>query len=451
MPRETFRKDTCAGLTVTSMTNKTIILPFDEATYATLLEDTSAYKACVQGYIDAHPELFPDTIRDGWSLYGFPQPSIKQGLRVRRLLTKADGQVWQLRPSFMMPYMTCKTALAEHILFLQKWAPAWALAHVFELDVMTIHRLSRHMGRYNLVGTTVKQAELLPRDLGADEKFSAISGERVYLATTVGDHCLLGASVSVGAGEENLTEAYRCLLGASVSVGAGEENLTEAYRQFQYEAQQVQSDYAPETVNTDGWQATMNAWRTLFPTICVIQCFLHAVLGIRNVATKATKALYDDIIEKVWEVYEANTKRRFAQRLRRLREWGTTLKDCPLKTALQKLCKKKAGFLPAYDFPHCLRTSNMVDRLMRGMDKYLCAHQGFHGTLASAEYGIRSYCLLTNFRPSLYNPVTGIKNTAPSTPFYELNGFTYHSSWLQNMLIATSKQEIYRFQQKQLG
>jgi hypothetical protein len=428
--RETFRKETCAGLNVTHTPNKTIVLPFDEATYATLLEDTSAYKTCVQGYIDAHPELFPDTIRDGWSLYGFTQTSIKQGLRVRRLLTKADGQVWQLRPSFMMPYMTCKTALAEHILFLQKWAPAWALAHVFELDVMTIHRLSQHMGRYNLVGTTVKQAELLPRDLGADEKFSAISGERVYLATTVGDNCFLGASVCVGAGEENLTEAYR---------------------HFQHEVQQVQPDYAPDTVNTDGWQATMKAWRTLFPTICVIQCFLHAILGIRNVATKATNALYVDIIAKAWEVYEAKTKRSFAQRMRRLREWGDTLKDCPLKTTLQKLCKKKAGFLPAYDFPHCLRTSNMIDRLMRGMEKYLCAHQGFHGTLASAEYGIRSYCLLTNFRPSLYNPVTGSKNIAPSTPFSQLNGFTYHSSWLQNMLIATSRQEIYQFQQKQLG
>lgn len=295
---------------------------------------------------------------------------------------------------------------------------------------MTIHRLSTHMGRYNIVGTTVKQAELIPKDLGADEKFSDISGERVYLATTVGDNCFLGASVSAGAGEENLTEAYG---------------------QFQQDAQQVQPDYQPDTVNTDGWQATMNAWRKLFPSMCVIQCFLHAVLSLRHVATKATSPLYGDSVEKVWHAYKASTKRGFAQRLRRLREWGDTLKDSPLKAKLQKLCQKKAGFLPAYDFPTCLRTSNMVDRLMRGMDKYLCAHQSFHGTLVSAEYGIRSYGLLTNFRPFMYNPVTGIKHIAPSTPFHELNGFTYPSCWLQNMLIATSKQGIYRFQQKQLG
>jgi hypothetical protein len=234
-------------------------------------------------------------------------------------------------------------------------------------------------------------------------------------------------------------------------VGAGEEELTAAYSQFQREAQQVQPDYQPETVNTDGWQATMNAWKRLFPTICLLQCFLHALLSIRHVATTATKALYDTIAEKVWQVYKAQTARSFSQRIRRLREWGTTLRESPLKTKLLRLCHKKAGFLPAYEFPTCLRTSNMIDRLMRGMDKYLFAQQDFHGTLVSAEYGIRSYCLLANFRPSLYTPISGIKRPTPRSPMVHLNGFAYHECWLQNMLIATSKQEIYRFQHKKLG
>ena len=430
MKRTTFSKEDIAGLEVTQVTNKTIVLPFDEDTYDEFVEDKVAYKAVMNAYIEAHPELFPDTIGEGWSLYGFTKDSVKQDIRVRRLVTKADGEVWQLRPSFVMPYMTCDTKTAEKILFLQKWAPAWALAHVFEKDVMTIHRLTTHMGRYNIVGTTVKQAEHLPKDAGADEKHSTISGKTVYIATTV---------------------AEQCFLGASVSVGAGEKELTEAYSRFQQEAQQVQPDYQPETVNTDGWQATMNAWRTLFPSICLIQCFLHAILGIRNVATKATKALYDTIVEKAWQVYEAETKRSFSQRVRRLREWGGTLIESPLKTTLLKLCKKKAGFLPAYDFPTCLRTSNMIDRLMRGMDKYLFAQQDFHGTLVSAEYGIRSYCLLTNFRPYMYNPIAGYKSHDTRSPFTQLNGFTYHECWLQNMLIATSNQEIYRFQHKKLG
>jgi hypothetical protein len=173
-------------------------------------------------------------------------------------------------------------------------------------------------------------------------------------------------------------------------------------------------------------------------------------LSIRNVATTKTKALYDLIVEKAWTVYHAETKRSFSQRLRRLREWGGTLTASPLQTKLLKLCEKKSGFLSAYDFPRCLRTSNMVDRLIRGMDTYLCAKQSFHGTWVSAEYGIRAYCLLTNFRPSTYNPIAGCPRGDCDSPFKQLNGVTYHGCWLQNMLIATSKQEIYRFQQKQV-
>jgi hypothetical protein len=430
MKRETYCPEDIKGLDMIPVANKTIILPFEEATYEELITDKAAYRAFIMEQMHHHPELFPPRMKDGWSFYGLTRPSEKQhGLRLRRILTKADREVWQIHPSFMMPYMTCDTETADNIVFLAKWAPDWALARVYKKDVMMIYRLRTHMGRYNIVGTTVKTPAKLPTDLGADEKHSRISGEKVYIATTVG---------------------HGCFLGGAVSQGAGESDLTDAYGRFQREAQQVQPDYHPHTVNTDGWKATMKAWQALFPKVCVIQCFLHAVLGIRNVATKATKALYDDIIENAWHVYEAKTKRSFAQRLRRFREWGDTLKESPLKTTLQKLCAKKAGFLPAYDFPDCLRTSNMIDRLMKGMDRYVFAKQYFHGTLVSAEYGIRAYCLLSNFRPYAYNPANGLPHEETRSPFTELNGFSYHRCWLQNMLIATSRQGIYRFQHKQL-
>ncbi len=104
---------------MTSVANKTIVLPFNEDTYAEFVEEKPRYKAFLRSHIEAHPELFPDTIGEGWSLYGFTKDSIKQGIRVRRILTKADGEVWQIRPSFvMMPYMTCDTETAEKILLL---------------------------------------------------------------------------------------------------------------------------------------------------------------------------------------------------------------------------------------------------------------------------------------------------------------------------------------------
>ncbi len=163
MKRTTFSKEDIAGLDVAQVNNNTIVLPFDENTYAELLKDTSASKAFVNAWIEAPPEVFPGKIGGGWSLHGFTKDSVKQGIRVRRIVTKTDGEVWQLRPSFVMPSMTCDTNTAGKILFLQKWAPAWALVHAFEKDMMTIYRLTNRMGRYNIVGTTVKQADKLPK------------------------------------------------------------------------------------------------------------------------------------------------------------------------------------------------------------------------------------------------------------------------------------------------
>jgi hypothetical protein len=92
----------------------------------------------------------------------------------------------------------------------------------------------------------------------------------------------------------------------------------------------------------------------------------------------------------------------------------------------------------------------MIDRLMKGMDKYLFAKQYFHGTLVSAQLGIRAYCLLSNFRPYAYNPIAEITTRDTRSAFKQLNEFTYADCWLQNMLVATSRQEIYRFQHKKL-
>jgi len=428
MTRRNYCKHENQILQTASVTNKTLVLPFEEETYTSLLQDKVGYKAHITALFQRHPEVFPETMSEGWSLFGLTRPSAKQQIQQRRLLMHATRDVWQVRPAFMMPYMTCDTATAEKILFLAKWAPTWALARVFEKDVMAVYRLSLSVGRYNLVGTTVKTPEL-PTDLGADEKHTRLAGQRVYLATTV---------------------AKNCFLGASVSPAADTEHLTQAYRQFQQEAHQVQPKYQPKTVNTDGWLATTAAWQALFPMICVIPCFLHAILGIKQVMTTATRALYGLITEQAWHVYQAANKRCFSQRMRRLRERADTLADSPVKVKLLKLCQKKSGFLPAYDFPTCLRTSNMIDRLMQGLDKYLFAKRYFHGTLASAERAVRAYCLLTNFRPTVYNPIAHSSRGGTRSPFQQLNGFTYHGCWLQNLLIATSRQKIYRFQYKKL-
>ena len=427
MTRETYTKKTGSTKEVSLLANKSIIRTEEKETYAELLTDKSAFKTFLTEQINAYPELFPDTIHQGFRLFGFVPKSVKQELRLRRIQTIADNQVWQIKPSFVMPYMTMDTDTAQKILFLSRWAPNWALSQVFEKDGMTIERLKTHIGRYSLVGTTVKDADSIPKDVAADEKHAWISGEKVYIATTV---------------------AEGCYLGASISPSADEEDLTTSYDQFKQEAQQVQPTYQPNTVNTDGFKSTMNAWKNIFPFITIIQCFFHAVLNIKKSTTKVTMELYQQIREKVWHVYHGNTKRFFSQRLRRLQEWAEILEDSPLKIKLIKLCAKKDWFTITYNFPSCYRTSNMIDRLLDTMDRWLFAKKWFHGKITSAEKGVRAFCLIHNFRPSC--PTTVKKHYGQASPFERLNGFTYHHCWLQNMLIATSKQDIYIFQQKKL-
>ncbi len=70
------------------------------------------------------------------------------------------------------------------------------------------YRMEQSLGRNSVVGTTIKSPELLPDNVAADEKHSRLKGEKVYVPTTVGDQCILGACVSENAGERGLKKGY---------------------------------------------------------------------------------------------------------------------------------------------------------------------------------------------------------------------------------------------------
>ncbi len=114
--------------------------------------------------------------------------------------------------------------------------------------------------------------------------------------------------------------AVECVLGASVAVSAGEDALKDAYAIYKDEARDVTPAYSPETVNTDGWKAAMNAWKRLFPSVTLILCHLHVFIGIRNRTKKKFGEIYDEVAEKLWDCYEAVTRASFSQRVRRVSE-----------------------------------------------------------------------------------------------------------------------------------
>jgi hypothetical protein len=339
--------------------------------------------------------------------------SIKQEISLRRIRLK-DGSAHSIRPSFLMPDMTARTAEVEGPLFLRKFGvPFWALARVFGGDPMSWYRMECGLGRFSVVGTTVRQAAL-PEHLLADEHHQPLDGQKVYIATTVGEGCYLGAEPAETAGTNDLMAAYKV---------------------FKDEALDVSPQYAPKTVSTDGWNGTQAAWKTLFKKVTILLCFLHAWLKIRDRA-KHLKEVFSEVSRRVWEAYHAPDRRSFAQRLRSLRQWATGhLSGVVLENVLN-LCGKRNRWSIAYHHPGGHRTNNMLDRLMRGMNRYFDHGQHLHGSRQACRLHCRAWALLWNFAP--WHPATARENQDWKSPAERFNHHRYHDCWLQNMLISAS-------------
>lgn len=395
------------------MSHKHICLQFDsEEHYRSCVQDPTLYRRFLAQQFLAHPELFPKAISEGYTFHDCYH-SRKLKLLLRRIKLKLSGEVFTLRPSFVMPYMVARTDDIEKAIYLRQWGvPFEALAHVFGRDAMFWYRAWLSLGRTNLVGATVKSASVMPQDLIADEKITWIKGREVAVATTVGVGCFLGVAVV----EKDDTEG-----------------LLAGYGEFASEARCVLADYQPRSVCTDGWKATREAWRKLFPHITLVLCYLHSVLKI---AARCTGELRHQVLTRVWQAYHAQTKRSFSQRLRRLQQWASEELSGAVEEMVLKLCRRRKDFAAAYDCPTAARTSNGVDRLLNQLDRLLYTACYGHTTTQSTRLAVRAMALQWNFHP--YGARLRHREPSRVSPFGDLNGFVYHENWLHNLLIASS-------------
>ena len=94
----------------------------------------------------------------------------------------------------------------------------------------------------------------------------------------------------------------------------------------------------------------------------------------------------------------------------------------------------------AYRHPGGHRTSNMLDRLMRGMNRYFDHGQHLHGSLEACRLHCRAWALLWNFAP--WHPATARENQGWRCPAERLNHIVIHTIiaivWLQHLLISAS-------------
>jgi hypothetical protein len=391
----------------------TICLPFDQNDYRQLVDGPGSFRAALDRFHAHMPELFPEAFAKGYLLKD-SRVSRKLGIRIRRIVCKATGEAFSVRPCFVLPYMAGLADDAEGPLFLRAFGvPFWALARVFGRDHAYWYRLEVSLGRASVAGTTLRKAQP-PEHLLADEHHQTRDGQKNYIATTVGAGCCLGAALAQTAGEEDLTPAYAVL---------------------KQEAQDVQPGYAPRTVSVDGWASTRQAWLWLFPLALLLRCFLHGWLNVRS-RGKLDES-FATLSAKVWRAYHAPDSRGFAQRLRRLREWaGANVKRAWLLEQVEKLCSRSKEYQQAYRHPGCHRTSNMLDRVMRAMNRYNESGQHLHGSEEACKRHVRAWALLYNFRP--WHPATARANGGWRCPAERLNRHRYHEDWLQNLLAHAS-------------
>jgi hypothetical protein len=393
--------------------NRTICIPFDKLEYESCIKNAVKFRTYLDRMIESFPQLFPSDINNGY-LMKDSYYCEKISIQIRRIVV--GNITYSIRPSFVMPHMTGYTCDVEKVLLLRKFAvPFWVLAYIFGGNSMFWYRMSLSLGRNNLVGTTISDPTKLPQHLCGDEKHCWRNGQKVYIPTTV---------------------ASNCVLGISVVPSASETDLTKGYGEFKQEATVVKANYCPKTICVDAWDATRNAWKSLFAKISIILCFLHVFISLRDRAQKKFQQPFLDIASKLWDCFRCERRQCFSQSIRKLYE-SAQKQELPkiIFERLAKLRKRLAYYSIAYAFPACHRTTNMLERVMQRMDRFLFITKYFHGSMNSARLSLRSWALIHNFSP--LNPYT-VKKKKFRSHAESVNGFRYHDNWLENLLISAS-------------
>ncbi len=179
-----------------------IILPINQEIYSQMIEDYQMYREYLDVMMQECPELFPPDMSNGFTWHDILASKKMPDVRLRRIKLKSvdnegKAQIFTIVPSFVMPYMSGYTNEVEKALFLRRFGvPYWGITYVFGKNDMHWERHVERLGRYDLLGTTIKSKHDLPSDVLADEKHTRINGKKAYIATTVAEDCVLGVSIA---------------------------------------------------------------------------------------------------------------------------------------------------------------------------------------------------------------------------------------------------------------
>jgi hypothetical protein len=395
---------------------KIIRLPITMEAHEASIEDRKNYVTFLDFYIKKYPELFPVEIDKGFGVHDCKH-SAKVDFSYFRIKIKSTKAVYSVVPCDVLPYMrgTVKEA-CWGLLLIMYGVPTWLIVKCLGRNIDFWHGLFQSFGHCSIVGTTVKTKANMPENITIDEKITWWNGQEIY------------AAMVAGAG---------CILGNALSKTEDEAGLKGAYARFKEEVLNILPKYSPKSCCIDGWTSSRKAMMALFPSLILIRCFLHSILKIRAVYKK--EPFKNTLMDKAWTVYKSKNIKELADNIVNLETWtAQNVQKDSVKQNVAKLCGRKAEFATTFDAPEGHRTTSMVDRAMRPFEKFLTNRMYFHGHFATAEHTCTAFAICHNFAP--FAPRTRQFNKEHANcRADELNGFAYRENWLENLLVATSR------------
>lgn len=382
------RRASKVKILISTKCSQIIRLPIEESYYERIIKDPKLFRQWIEGLEAKYKSLMGVDISKGYQFHDIRYSS-KMEIPYRRI--RVDGVILAIQPSYVLPYFSGKVSECQQgILLYLRGSSLDSIVHCYGGNQQQWLDRVNHLGRFSIVGTSVKSEAVLSYSLTADEKITFLNGKEVYACITVGGDCILGADIS-------LTE--------------DQQGLGEAYGVFKTEVQAEFSDYTPKSVNTDGWPATRKAWKGLFEPITLILCFLHSYIKIRNISKK--EPLKKELYHQIWQAYESENKVEFIRKINQLQQWANQhIASQTLLAQIEKMNNNAELYATCFDCEG-KRTSNMVDRAIKPIDKALCNAQYFHGSLASAQLTMRALALGYNFLPFCQRTKLSKKNNMP--------------------------------------
>jgi hypothetical protein len=262
------------------------------------------------------------------------------------------------------------------------WRPGW------------IWSLVQWLGHLIPVSLLLIRLGLLPpQHLLSDEKFATLEGKEIYLFLVSQEELIWYGEWIESTSEYSFNAAISRFLD-TMDDAIEQQNLLNP-----------DELYKPDSVTTDGWKPSQNAWETEVPDINIVECQLHGRKRLSATLDEYDKAHPETSLDKrkqirtdFEQIFAASSLAAFSQRVRRAQE--VYAEEPILLKRLQILKDKRYFFTNHLKFEQAPAFSAPLDRSMRFLDEKLQSFGQFRSS-DSIDPMLNAWAIVNNLRSFL--------------------------------------------------